>query len=101
MKFRALRCTGVDDKRLNGRYNSSLAKVGVEGSNPFARSNFPDSARMAVTRGFLAYFGVWNLARLGRISLARKARGYLLVTGSPARRAMKSWCRWSALECNG
>jgi hypothetical protein len=37
--FRALQHIPVNLKRLCRRGNSPLAKVGVEGSNPFARSN--------------------------------------------------------------
>jgi hypothetical protein len=53
---RGQRRIGVIWAALRGRCNFSLAKVGVEGSNPFARSSFPmvrEPPKPAIFAGFV------------------------------------------------
>ena len=79
----------------------NLAKVGVEGSNPFARSSFSQPTKTAESRGFCGYLVYGDTGRRDATGAVHKARGYRVVTRSGATRELKSWRPGNALECNG
>ncbi len=54
----------------------NLAKVGVEGSNPFARSSFPNRSRAAEHRGFCRFRASLNRRVKNDPGSARLLRGY-------------------------
>ena len=78
---RAFPRTGAHCNALPRHGNFPFAKVGVEGSNPFARSNFPNQRSVRRPR-FLRVLGCVLLPKPEVPRRPRKARGYLRVTGS-------------------
>ena len=97
---RAFPRTGAHCNALPRHGNFPFAKVGVEGSNPFARSNFPNQRSVRRPR-FPRVLGCVLLPRPEVPRRPRKARGYLRVTSSGATAELKSWCPGNALEHKG
>ena len=60
----------------------NLAKVGVEGSNPFARSRQSQDLRSMQASDLPALFAFWAWKMRGHFQRAPKRRGYLAVTSS-------------------
>ena len=97
---RARRRNGAWSNAWGERRSFLLAKVGVEGSNPFARSSSPNQRSVRRPR-FPRVLGCVLLPRPEVPRRPRKARGYLRVTSSGATAELKSWCPGNALEHKG
>jgi len=95
------RRTRAYSNALGERRNFPLAKVGVEGSNPFARSKCPNHRKCLKAEVSVGFGARAPGCAAGASRGVRKARGCPRVAGLAGGAQLKSWCPGSPPECNG